>query len=495
MKRKVFAWILSLCMTFGLSACGFSQGDSPFDSTAGDSLRDETVDTGSQDGSENTPEDTYSDDSNMESNDGSGDGSGNDGAQLPDDDGIMQILLVERIDGEADAFAQLFEENVEKSVYEISRVCVTDANFPATVEELFAYDEIILNNIANADMPDGFADILHSYVSDFGGGLFTVGGDDENGQQHSYKPEDLFGTRYGELLPIQPQKYTPPLGVMMIIDRSGSMDMTSDMGETRLEIAKKGAAACLDSLTGRDYCGIMTMQEIESVEIELTPATQRARLLEALYNIDGCGGGTIFGDALRRAGQALLALRDVVNRHVIVFTDGLPADSYEEYAPALDSFAKMGITFSFVAVSENLTEPEKSVLMDAAALGGGRCYFAEDGDGVMQAAREELSVPDLRNEEDSGFTVAVEMPDSAVFEGVEIPLEMRLEGFYPARAKDGAEVLLSGRYHYPIYAQWQVGNGKVGSFLCDLGGLRSIDFVNSVEGKQIVRNIVAALAR
>jgi hypothetical protein len=67
-----------------------------------------------------------------------------------------------------------------------------------------------------------------------------------------------------------------------------------------------------------------------------------------------------------------------------------------------------------------------------------------------------------------------------------------LDGFYGSRPKQGAEVILAGKY-VPIYAQWKFGAGMVGSFMCDLNGTWSTDFVGSSTGEMLLHNIVSAL--
>ncbi len=58
----------------------------------------------------------------------------------------------------------------------------------------------------------------------------------------------------------------------------------------------------------------------------------------------------------------------------------------------------------------------------------------------------------------------------------------------------GAELLLIGDYDVPIYAQWRFGKGMVGSFLCDLNGVWSSDFLSGDgSGATFILNVVSAL--
>ena len=136
----------------------------------------------------------------------------------------------------------------ENELLEIDIVNTFDSTkMPTTVDQLRAYDQVVLVNIANADMPAGFDEILYKYVYEVGGGLLTVGGNqvDENGSvvldskgevvANAYNREDMRteaggDTLYQQMLPVQAIDYTPPIGVMIIIDRSGSMDGSYSAG-------------------------------------------------------------------------------------------------------------------------------------------------------------------------------------------------------------------------------------------------------------------------
>ena len=85
-----------------------------------------------------------------------------------------EILILERVDGESAALQKILTENKAYDV-EVKKISSAKAE-ELTIDALRGYDQIILNNIANADMPEGFDEALYSYVYDYGGGLFTVGG-------------------------------------------------------------------------------------------------------------------------------------------------------------------------------------------------------------------------------------------------------------------------------------------------------------------------------
>ena len=263
---------------------------------------------------------------------------------------FTEILVIESIDDESQSLvANLYDE------LNVNVVNVDDINnMPKTLQELRAYDEVILVNVSDAQLPEGFDEILYQYVYEIGGGLFTVCGNtadssDSDWTANAYTMEDMYGSLYQEMLPNEIVEYTAPVGVVIIVDTSGSMGTG---GESKLYWAMQGAKACLDALTERDYVGIMTLSTSYTQELALTPRTQRDKILNAIADleesvIDGSveSGGTMFSPALERAGMALSARKDIEKRHIIVVTDGEPSSSdKEQYNFIAERNAALGIT-------------------------------------------------------------------------------------------------------------------------------------------------------
>ena len=416
------------------------------------------------------------------------------------------ILLLESNEGEALALKTLLEEENEEFAIDVVNVKNTE-QVPSTLDALRQYDQVVLVNIANADMPDGFIDLLYSYVYDIGGGLLTVGGNKqdqngnlilENGQvvPNAYNREDMYETLYQEMLPVQAIDYTPPVAVMIIVDRSGSMETAAGAnGETKLELAKQGAKSCLDALTERDYCGIMTLEEKYTEAMQVSPMTQKAKLQKSIDDII-VGGGTVFEDALRGAGKALQAVKNVERRHIILVTDGMPSDDFATYSLPIEQYASdvnAPVTFSFVIIGEDITNSGKQDLRNAAEMGGGRFYDVWDMDTLPRIMREELMMPEIKAINYEDFQPEIETYNNVV-SGVQqkdIPI---LKGFYGTKVKAGEEVqmVLKGEF-VPIYAQWKYGEGTVGSFMCDLNGYWSADFMANATGRRIIMNIVNGL--
>lgn len=405
------------------------------------------------------------------------------------------ILILESVADESAEVRRMLGES-----YNITVINVENADaMPKTLDALRAYDEVIMVNVANKDLPDGFDVLLHSYVNEIGGGLFTVCGTGEGSTvedplANAFTRDDMYGTLYQKLLPVEIINYTPPVAVVIIIDVSGSMTPEGVPEEqTPLYAAKQGAVACLDALTERDWVGIVTLASEYNEEVDLTPRTQRDKLLSAIEAVQTPenGAGTVYSGALIAARQALAAC-NVEKRHIILVSDGEPGDQAEEYLPAARELQKQGITFSFMGIGCTNVESMKLLVETTGMTEDHYHNFGlNEIDRVPTEMRQDVEASEIKDVNYETFTPTIESYGSIVH-NIDPKSMPQLDGFYGSRAKSGAEVVLMGGY-VPIYAQWKYGKGMVGSFMCDLNGTWSSDFIVSPTGEMLLENIVTAL--
>lgn len=421
-------------------------------------------------------------------------------------DAAANILVIESIEHESDALCDMIDEK-----HTVTVVNIKDAlELYPSGQHLAKFDEVILVNVSNDDMPEDFDSVLYNYVNELGGGLFTICGNeeddnpnDDNFSANAFTRDDMYGTLYQEMLPVDIINYTPSLAVIFIIDTSSSMYMEGAelWEESKLYYAMLGAEAGLDALTERDFVGVMTLEDTDSEEVQLIPRPQRGKILEAIANIpeQRSGGQTYLAPALERAGSALMALEGVAKRHIILVTDGEIYDSEMAYGSAMMQNAEMGITMSIVGVNcvPSAARQMREALETYAGADESSFYNLDDVDRIPSVMRQFLSVPEIKDTNYYTFvpTVADKHITAEGFDilgGINLEDMPTLDGFYGARAKEEAQVILNGEY-VPIYAQWKFGEGKVGSFMCDLNGTWSSDFINSEEGRAIINNIILAL--
>ncbi len=399
-----------------------------------------------------------------------------------------KVLVIEGYSGSSEKISQLLEG------YEVTIATIGDKDVPSTLEELRDYDEIILNNVSNADLQihNGLDELLQSYVYEIGGGLFTVGGNDSVDSEvaHAYNRKDMEGSLYQQMLPVQVIDYTPPLGVYIILDISGSM---TEYIQPTIDTAKT-IIADSSCLTERDYCGIMTLSD-DAVNLtsKPIPVTRQEALKEAIEKIqDIKGGNTNFEPSIDYAATELMSLKSsgsIEKMHIIVITDA-QAQDIEPTKKTLNKYYDAGMTFSFL-VTENHKPSEEgwTDLVDQKRLN----WYNINRDNLTENVKNDLRVPEIKE-----VTVAPEgfqpkIVSSSTYASAidekQIPV---LKGFYGTKARENTTVLY-GDYSVPIYAEWKYGAGTVGSFMCDLSGVWSADFLNDDTGKKFLLAVVNKL--
>ena len=425
------------------------------------------------------------------------------------------LLIIESIEDESEAIVRMFKDEYEITVVQ----CDDVDNMPTTLDGLRKFDEVLLCNISNDDMPEGFIEILHTYVQDIGGGLFTVCGNefdsdpsDETWQANAYTKDDMKHTLYQKLLPVEIIDYTPPVAVFILIDSSGSMvydkagniiDKEDPLYEekevgTKLYFAKQGAEGCLDALSDRDYMGVYTFAEYESEELSLTPCTQRDKIITSVKNIKG-GGGTIFSSALESAGKALRACSTVEKRHIIIISDGEPnPDNVDLTKAALQENAKYGITTSIIGIQTTgeAASLMKTLLTEYAGMEEENFYPVSDPESVAETIRDDITAPAITDVNYETFVPTIKTHTS-ITKGISQDDIPELNGFYGMKAKEATDenelkVILSAKYT-PVYTSWKYGEGRVGTFACDLNGNWSSQFIDTEVGTTLLLNMMDAL--
>ncbi len=441
------------------------------------------------------------------------------------------LLVLEGFEGQSQYISDILttDDNFKVTVKTLNG----DAELPATIEELCEYDQVILNNVANSDLPEGFDNLLFQYVNDYGGGMFTVGGCelDGNGENikdekgnivpHAYSRADMYGSVLQQMLPVQSIDYTPPVGVVFLLDTSGSMADTSGTpdGQTRLEWATNALSSLFNTgaefLSERDKVGLITLDDQYTIVMPMTSRAESSKIISRINSVDTPNGGTKYAGSIERAARLLRTEKDVSVRHVVIVSDGLPNDPESDYLPLVEEYYKTNnITFSAILIGSGEGTREAEVLRNLVNAGGGldktesgqprsRLFALSDIKDLSSALKTDLMAEEIKAVKYKKFKPYIENNFSSVVRGLERDeegtnryLNIELDGFFGTKARDGVDVVLigmPGEYNVPIYAQWRVGKGSVGSFMSDLYGGWSKEFLEAGDGKKFLENVVNAL--
>ena len=405
------------------------------------------------------------------------------------------ILILEQKNGQSAELERIIKEEYGKDVT-VTNV-LSAGEMPTSVEELCSYDQVVLNNVSNSDLGDEFVNLLYSYVHDMGGSVFTVGGmDDESGEAHAYNREDLFDSKLQEMLPVDAVNYKPPMGVVLIVDDSGSMTQY-------LPAARAGALGCLEVLDDRDFVAVMTFSNNYTYEIPLLSCANKADITDAIDRLGGGGGSTTICPAIEAATKALKAESRINRRHIIFVTDCQVFDldeatelaANENYSDITISVVGIGDDGGYFPRIESCTTAWGGVAKQA--KGSGNALKNE----VMNIMKDDLTDPDISEYIAEEFNPVIADTRSPIVKGIEHggegnkawALNVELGGYFGVRAKSDANVVLTGPYDVPLYAQWQFGAGRVGSFMCDLYGGWSADFLADQNSRNLLMNAMSNL--
>lgn len=391
-----------------------------------------------------------------------------------------KILLVDGTGQEAARLATLLKDR-GNSVD--TALC---ADMPKTVAAMCEYGMIVLMNVDAKDLPEGTAQRLETYVSEYGRSVLTTGG--ENTYIYGGMKDTPFETFLPVRMSVEEKESVNPVALMLVIDTTDSM--TRGSSGTPIEMARRGAIKCVDGLNSNDYAGVITFSDEAQVLVEMTSMSDKDGVIEAINGIDTADPDrlTKFAGALRLACDELKAFDELERKHVIFITDGSPADSNEGFDAIVKEMRASGITMSSIVVGRLLNVVK--LLEELSAIGGGRCYFVEGADDLPDVMSTDTVLSQVEYTIDAPVMPALGDP---VFEIGEESAVSQLYGYIRASTKGSASVALSTPEGRPLYAQWHYGAGKAASFMSDLSGDWSRTWFNAESGKQLIANMIAGL--
>ena len=339
---------------------------------------------------------------------------------------------------------------------------------PDSLEEVLAFDAVVLADLPATYLSPRQMDMVKRYVVDFGGGLMMLG------SENSFGLGGYFKTPVEEVLPLvsrfEKEKEKPSLAMVLVIDKSGSMDGAP------IALARQAAKAAVELLSQRDQIGVVGFDGQPILVSELRSAGDVDAIHAAIDSLQA-GGGTYMYPAMVQA-RDMLELAAAKIRHMIVLSDGhtQPADHHSLAQESADA----GITVSTVA----LGGADKQLLATLAEIGQGRYYETDDPSNVPQIfTKETMQASKSAIKED--LYGAVQTGDHAVLAGFsdsDLPFSL---GYVMTEAKPTAQLLLATETGDPLLAVGRYGLGtglaytsdlteRWGGRVVGLGGMRQV---------------------
>ena len=366
--------------------------------------------------------------------------------------GRPQVLLAEKDRTQAQALAAaLRSQHVDVTVVEADKI-------PKDMAGLQKYDGLILSNVSSLKMTKKQMENIRDYVREQGGGLVMLGGEESFGLGGYYR------TPIEEALPVTmevKQKIEiPSLAVVLSIDRSGSMAMTTDEKVTKLDIAKEAAHLVVDLLDDRNEVGVMSWDTEFIWDAPLKPARDKQGIHHAISTIKA-GGGTDGYPALKEAYQILFD-RPALLKHVIFLSDGQMTRG--DFSGLLRRMAKDKITVSTVAIGKDADVP---LMVDVAKWGRGRFYYTEDDSTIPRIFTLETQLASKASLVEQPFKATVASPAHEAIQEIDWKEAPPLGGYVATSMKSNADLVLMTHQEDPLLATWRYGLGRSVAFTSD----------------------------
>lgn len=324
---------------------------------------------------------------------------------------------------------------------------------PDSLEGLQNYELMMLSNVPATALTQQQMEIVRTWVQDLGGGFVMLGGEQSFGLGGYYK------TTLEEILPVrgdfEKEKEKPSLAIVMVIDRSGSMD-----GD-KLEMAKTAARSAVELLGNRDQIAVLAFDDQTQILSEMQSAGNKGKISDEISQLTS-GGGTSMYPAMEMSFE-MLNTTSAKLRHVIMLTDGI--SNTGDFEGLAQQMAAAKITVSTVAIGgEDATDP--AILESIARIGKGRYYLAEDPSQVPQIFAKETMTASKSAIDEQPFVPQVIRATRALAE-LDMESAPFLLGYVTTRPKPTCEVILATEKGDPLLAWWRYGLGMTAAFTSD----------------------------
>lgn len=331
-------------------------------------------------------------------------------------------------------------------------------DLPIGLAPLSSYDCIVLTNISATELTSNRMNYLQAYVRDLGGGLVVVGG------PNSYGVGGYFDTPLEETLPVEmrlkDQERIPQLTMLFVIDRSGSMEISSTGTISNLELAKEAVVRSFDLLSDTDRTGVLSFDLGASYVVEIQTVgneANRAILRDRVGSLRP-GGGTNIRQGLQSADEVLSTDPSAL-KHIILLTDGGADQS--GIIPAVDRmYQNYGITTSVVAVGQEYMQ----WLQDVAMAGNGQFHLVHDVTTIPAIFTSETLLATRSYIVEEPFTPVLTARHAIMAGFDSVP---QLDGYVATSDKETSTVILRGPDDDPLLATWQYGLGRSVAFTSD----------------------------
>lgn len=385
-----------------------------------------------------------------------------------------RILLIEDKSGEASEL----EKMLIASKMDYKKINAAAA--PRNIEELNQYKTIITCNVHIDSLNKGFLNAMEPYVKDFAGGFIATGGDE------GFILGEYLNSPLEKVLPVymdmRGKKSIPEMGLVLVIDRSGSMD-GGNQHVKKIDLAKDAALKAADTLRDIDEIGVIAFDDQVEWAVKRQKAENRNDIKNKIGNINIRGGTTI----LPSLAEAYKSLKDSKTKikHIILLTDGQAENT--GYDPLIEKLKQEKITVSTVAVGK---DSDTKLLQGIAKKAGGRYYYTDENTNIPRIFAKEIFMAASVYLNEREFTPVLNS-NHQILNGVLTEEKLpNLFGYVGSSPKETARMILRSDEEDPILSVWQYGLGKTVAWNSDISGKWSRNYINWDKNLKLWQNII-----
>jgi len=318
-------------------------------------------------------------------------------------------------------------------------------------------DVIILDDIDSQALTDEAWRQIETRIQNQGTGLIVLGG------SHSFGGGGYRNSILEQSLPVtaESREPLPPAAIIFLLDKSGSMDRTTDANElSRMAIARRAVLDSVGFLAKGDLVGLITFDIESQLRVPLDRYPNVATTFKHAFTF-AANGGTRLAPAVSQA-ITLLEENQTAQRIIILVTDG-----FVEESSAFDAIAEhiSAANIDLIALSIG-GQTETGVLQRLTSI----------NQGLLLPIREIAYLPRLMRSEilkrRSGMQKGLIQPlvktalPFLMQEQIQWPT---LDAYMVTKERDHAEVYLTSAQGDPLLTSHFYGAGRVTAISGGLG--------------------------
>ncbi len=389
--------------------------------------------------------------------------------QIPENDrlsvvttvrGKPNVLLLEGTSGEGSAVHDaLTAQGVNVTVK-------TPKEIPPRLSQLGETDAIVLVDVSAKDLSLDQMATIQQAVRANGKGLVVIGG------ANAYGAGNYQQTPLEEALPVSvnfvPGNQIQQKAILVIIDKSGSMDEDLGSGGPKVAAARTAAVTLAHGLPPGTIFGLDVFSDATTPLVPLQPIPTELRGIDDTISRVKADGGTDIYGAIK---QGIQQMRGVVatEKHIVLMTDGgdNKFNNLSDYQALLNQLNADDVTFSTLGIGG---DADVKLLQGMADAGKGTYYYVNDAKDLPQITLRAVDEAG-RQQTVRGTFHPTQQEASPILTDIRPEELPNLDGYAATKVKNGAQVVLDSGKHDPVLAAWQYGLGRVVAWTPDTGPL------------------------